>query len=278
MRWYGAFRLGPVLLAFLIYGLASTCYAQVPQGTEHVSGSGFCVQCHDVHQAEGDYVLTREATVTAVCETCHGTFGASEPEDVTWSSPPTDFGGSNASTSTLLAYTVDMTSMSATEMDAVPGHTLGVMANDESVRVMDSIPGGSGSLRVTTSGQYGEYNQALYSGDSATTYSGTRGLYCASCHTAHGAMGQILPGPGMLSANPNHVETTATDTLSFCLSCHDRRSSLGPEANHPDSYCLICHADQPGGMDFPHTGTNLKLLASEPDELCLLCHTTGTLP
>ena len=45
-------------------------------GFSPTGGTDFCIQCHDIHEATGDYVLTRKATVTAVCATCHGLFGA----------------------------------------------------------------------------------------------------------------------------------------------------------------------------------------------------------
>lgn len=278
MRWHGVLS-GALFMAFiLVLVLVANAQAQVPPYYSHGAGSDFCIQCHDVHEASGDYVLTREATVTAVCQTCHGMFGAPVPTVVIWSSPPPDFSGGDATASTLLAYSVDMTSMTSPEMDAVPGHSLGVMAGNAIVRELDSIPGGSSSLKVMTSGQYGEFNEGLYSGEPTTSFSGTKGLYCASCHTAHDTIGQMLPGPDLLSSKPNHVDTAAVDTLTFCLSCHDQRDNMGVEVNHSASYCLTCHTHQPGEPDFPHSSTNQKLLYEEPDTLCILCHTSGNLP
>jgi predicted CXXCH cytochrome family protein len=129
-----------------------------------------------------------------------------------------------------------------------------------------------------TSGQYGGISEGLYSGESVMSFASTKGLYCASCHTAHDTIGQMISGPDLLSSKPNHSSTFATDTLSFCITCHDRRDDDGIESNHPDDYCLTCHANQPGESDFPHTSTNQRLLVLEPDALCILCHTSGTLP
>src|SRR3972149_8153832 len=45
----------------------------IPHGGYSVSTDA-CLQCHDVHEAAGDYVLMRWSTVTNVCGTCHGIY------------------------------------------------------------------------------------------------------------------------------------------------------------------------------------------------------------
>ncbi len=277
-----------VLSVAFILAFSATAFATSPH-TGYAGTTDFCIACHDVHEASGDYVLTREATVTAVCSTCHGVFGATAPTTVSWSSAPTNFSGSDPTTSVLLAYEVDMSTMTAGQMNAVPGHSLGVMAGGLVVNSSDAIPGGSATLKVLTSGQYGEFNDALYNGEAASSKTGTAGLYCASCHTPHSEFGQQIASTQLLSAFPNHEGQSdaalpgynpATDTLSFCIRCHDKRDNGGAEENHPASYCLTCHANDSGGAnaDFPHTGANARLLYQEPDALCVLCHTTGNLP
>ena len=47
-----------------------------------------CLSCHDVHNAQGDYVLMRESTVTAVCGTCHVVYGAATGTTPSWTEPP----------------------------------------------------------------------------------------------------------------------------------------------------------------------------------------------
>ncbi len=274
-----------VLSVAFILAFSATAFAQTSPHTGYGATTDFCIACHDVHEASGDYVLTRESTVTAVCGTCHGLFGAAAPGSVSWTSPPTDMAGTDPTASTLLAYEVNMSTMTAAQMDAVPGHSLGVMYGGTTVRSSDAIPGGSATLKVMTSGSYGEFNEGLYGGESTTTFTGTQGLYCASCHTPHSEFGQQIAGSQLLSAYPNHtpdasLEPAATDTLSFCIDCHDKRDNVGAENNHPASYCLTCHANDSGGAntDFPHTGANQRLLYDEPDALCVLCHTSGMLP
>ncbi|MDO8736946.1 MAG: cytochrome c3 family protein [Thermoleophilia bacterium] len=265
-------------MAIILLVLPSNAIAQVSPFNGHNAATDFCIQCHDVHEARGDYQLTREATVTATCATCHGLFGALAPPYANWSDSPTNFTGMEPTASTMLAYKVSTNGMSAAEMDAIPGHTLGIMSGNTVVRELDSIPGGSSSLKVMTSGQYGGLSENLYSGEPVTSFESTKGLYCASCHTPHDTIGQLISGPGLLSSKPNHSDTVATDTLTFCLTCHDKRGTSGVEKNHPATYCLTCHDNKAGESDFPHTSSNPRLLQLEPDALCVLCHTAGSLP
>ena len=282
-----------VLPVVFMLAFSASAFATVAPHGGYGATTDFCVSCHDVHEANGDYVLTRESTVTAVCGTCHGVFGAPAPTGVTWSTPPdaaaegftepAPFVGTAPTASTLTAYTNGFTAgMSGAQMDAVPGHSLGVMMGGTVVRSSNAIPGSSTTLKVMTSGQYGGLTEGLYGGGSVTSYTGTKGLYCASCHTPHADAGQMIPGTMLLSARPNHTTgAPAVDEYSFCVSCHDQRDNVGVEKNHPaQAYCLTCHANQASGgtPDFPHSSTNTRILYEEPDALCLLCHTPGTLP
>lgn len=280
-----------VLPVVFVLAFAASAFAVSPHTGYGAGGTDFCISCHDIHEASGDYVLTRQATVTALCGTCHGIFGNPAPADPpNWGgNNPTDFAGTNPTTSTLLAYKVNMAPMTAAQMDAVPGHSLGVMYGGTVVRNLDTMPGSSATLKVMTTGQYGGPTEGLYGGTSVTTFNGTKGLYCASCHTPHAEWGQAIVGtPKMLSALPNHgtidpvtglqTATPAVDELSFCISCHDKRDNVGAENNHPSSYCLTCHANAAGDTDFPHTGTNYRILQMPPDALCVACHQSGTLP
>ncbi|MBI5869934.1 MAG: hypothetical protein HZB44_03095 [Actinobacteria bacterium] len=268
-----------VLSVVFILAFSATAFAASPH-TGYAGTTDYCISCHDMHEASGDYVLTRESTVTGVCGTCHGLFGAAAPAGVTWSGgAPADMAGANPTASIKLAYKVNMSAMTGAQMDATPGHSLGVMYGGTVVRTSDAVPGGSATLKVMTSGQYGGFNNGLYGGETTSTFTGTKGLYCASCHTPHAESGQLIAGTKLLSALPNHsMGTAAADTLDFCISCHDKRDNVGVEKNHPSTYCLTCHANQAGESDFPHTSTNQRLLQLEPDALCVLCHTAGTLP
>lgn len=268
-----------VLSVVFIMAFSATAFAASPH-TGYAGTTDYCISCHDMHEASGDYVLTRESTVTGVCGTCHGLFGNAAPAGVTWSGgAPADMVGANPTASTLLAYKVNMSALSGAQMDATPGHSLGVMYGGTVVRTSDTVPGGSATLKVMTSGQYGGFNNGLYGSEATSTFTGTKGLYCASCHTPHAESGQLIAGTKLLSALPNHtMGAAATDTIEFCISCHDKRDNVGVENNHPSTYCLTCHANTAGESDFPHTSSTQKLLQMEPDALCILCHTAGTLP
>ncbi len=283
-----------VLSVVFMLAFSASAFAVSPH-TGYGASTDYCIQCHDIHEASGDYVLTRQATVTGVCGTCHGVFGAPAPAGLSWgANPPADMAGTNPTSSVKLAYKVDMTGMSAAQMEAVPGHSLGVMRGGLIVRNLDSIPGSDATLKIMTSGQYpGSPAIPLYGGEAATSKNGTKGLYCASCHTPHGEAGQLIPGSKLLSANPNHdwTNTVTTNDQAFCTACHDKRDNVGVEKNHPDSMCTFCHANEtvddgtgvripkPGAAsDFPHSSTNTRILQAEPDDLCLICHSAGTLP
>jgi len=292
-----------VLIALPVALLAFTGVAMAgvaPHGG-YGAGTDYCLQCHDVHDAAGDYALTREATVTETCATCHGLFG--NTPDGTWTSPPVDLvDGANATVSVYSAYK-NVGAMEAS------GHGLGVTLNGEPANNSDVIPHGTVGLRVMKSADYHEGTK--YNNEAASTFRGTAGLYCASCHTPHGSLtGQDLNGNGipdtqgtvaqgnygrelvvddsasshpknvnpnrLLSSMPNHVETQVTSYNGFCMACHDEAGVQGmandPMHNHP-ALCVSCHKKgAKGAADFPHTSGNQKLLGSDSDKNCTGCH------
>ncbi|MHB1325922.1 MAG: cytochrome c3 family protein [Thermoleophilia bacterium] len=289
-----------VVLAFSATAMAATVSPHGGYSTTTAGGNtDYCLTCHDVHEAQGDYVLMRKNTVTAVCGTCHGLFGATAGTGGAAGVVPNwgkaDFTGADPTASGKSAYKVSMpTSMTTDQMDAVPGHSLGVMNGKSGVDPADpnggadAIPGGSGTLKVMTSGLYNGTNRPAY----ASSYASTGGLYCASCHTPHGDFGQKIPGAKLLSSKPNHSATAITASQSadgerqFCLACHNLRASqaaVGPNHNHPDSVCLTCHGNEYAGAagavyDFPHSSSIKRMLTREPDTLCTSCHSASSLP
>lgn len=301
------------LLTLLIS--ASTAWAGVAPHGNYGDTTDYCVTCHDVHDAKGTYVLTREATVTQTCNVCHGLFGQGS-KNGTWTGnqPPNLAPMNNASGSQYAAYENTTARQS--------GHRLGVSLNNEpssndsgyvnaeGISDRNDIPGGSANLRVVKSSDYGYDATNLYSGDNAGNYAGTNGLYCASCHTPHGAptadgsgnAGQQLISSELaknggtdgkanpltakiLSSRPNHnsTMTAATSYNGFCLGCHNERDqvSVSGHNNHPP-FCTTCHGNGSGQYvaDFPHTSGNSRLLEKSSDQLCLDCHKTSgtTLP
>lgn len=175
--------------------------------------------------------------------------------------------------------------------EAALGGGLYVFADGET-KDANYIPGGSNTLTAI--------KEAAYPAKvDVTSFAGTNGLYCASCHTPHGNFGQQLLVTGtsdtpatrkLLSGAPNHssnisIASWGTEANLWCEKCHDKRKSVAGSSthNHPSSFCTTCHAnstDDPtgDGGDFPHTGLNPNLLSKEPDALCVSCHKKGWLP
>lgn len=237
-----------------------------------------CLQCHDIHEAAGDYVLMRQATVTAVCGTCHTLYQAAP----TGAYDP-GYSGTEAGTAAgLAAYKVPAASALTHE-----GHRLGLGSGtytfaDGQTGDGSYIPGGTDAL---TAIEYLAYPDTV----NALSFTATNGLNCASCHTPHGTFGNMVDtavSSKMLSSKPNHVDSAvplanwATDGGKWCGACHDKRTSGGAIHNHPDYACLDCHGDDLTAPteDFPHTSGVQNILSLEPDELCIQCHVAGLLP
>ncbi|MHB1342224.1 MAG: cytochrome c3 family protein [Coriobacteriia bacterium] len=240
-----------------------------------------CLQCHDIHEAQGDYVLMRQATMTAVCGTCHTLYltaptGAFNP----------GYSGTEAGTAAgAQAYRVASAQALTHE-----GHRLGLGSGAytfaDGVSADGSyIPGGTSGLTAIA---YLSYPTT----DTALAYSATNGMSCASCHGPHGTYGNVLPATvsaAILTSKPNHaagavagVVNWVDDGGKWCASCHDKRMQSAVYNNHPDEACLTCHGDSLAPVDatpdFPHTGEVANLLTLEPDNLCIQCHVASTLP
>jgi len=127
-----------------------------PHGGYSTTG-GFCRQCHSVHQANGGYALLSAASLTATCATCHGTMGTLADRT---------------------AY--DLSSPAS-------GHTIGASAP----------PGEQGIVMTQTDWQF-SWGSHAPAADAATPADAGRasetggGLYCGSCHAAHGDYGQLV--------------------------------------------------------------------------------------
>lgn len=143
-----------------------------PHGGYNAS-TNYCMQCHEVHNATGDYAMMAESSVTATCATCHGYLGAG-PVGASLSGPGT---GTIGTVSLRTAF--DNTSPGA-------DHGIGSL----------SIPHGGGTLTQSDWDYAWKYGMtttdAVTASGAGTAASGTGGLYCASCHTPHGEFGQMV--------------------------------------------------------------------------------------
>lgn len=322
-------------LTLLMAGVALAAGTKIPHGGYDTSTDA-CLQCHDVHESAGDYVLTRWNTVTYTCGSCHylyktnpqlsqdasatanlGASARSAPNTVIgayyndaalagttpayvpgYAGSDVDPGGyaagiSNSVGARTSAYERDLANPANGEHNLSRGQFGTFVFNDGKVADANYIPGGFYPLTAIKRAQYGQTVPT-------TTYSGTAGLYCASCHTPHGNFGQLLlksdgsmTSTKILSSKPNHNPTAIVvnnwigEGYLWCEVCHGKRK---PEAidpadgkvyhNHPDQFCLNCHGNKVAGSntDFPHTGELYNLLTNEPDALCVTCHVPGSLP
>ena len=274
----------------------------------------FCLQCHDIHAAAGDYALMWKDTVTNTCATCHGVYQVTpaEGDDRHPGYPgPESHPGQAAGRS---VYEVPLGDAFIHE-----GHRLGQNLSGASNWTYASGPDGAIETEPYTTDtpnfipgsgfpgvddyeyltRINNWTNYLAGGDMSSFLASERdalgGLYCASCHSPHGTTrGNALPSNltkgKLLSARPNHAQASIPtagwtswndDGYNWCLSCHEQRSEPDtPDGvkphNHPASFCLECHGDNPAATpDFPHTGVK-NLLADYPDELCVdSCHAFG---
>lgn len=256
------------------------------------AGTDYCLSCHDVHDAAGDYALMREATVTETCATCHNLFGMTA--DGTWTVAPPDLGGSStveptAAGSQYSAYTFTGTAKKS-------GHDLGVSLNGQPSLNSDIIPGGSLSLRVMRSEDYEEGDR--YDHESVLAFDATQGLYCASCHTPHGMItgndtvarssvdGSCVAGTDGIDDAPK-TKTQGNFGRQLvseqCGSTHPKDvpaakllSSMPNHAAEPvdvnyeegayNAFCISCHDQQDDGSD----PVNDEIHNHPP--LCVSCH------
>lgn len=284
-RLSAALAIAAVCLLIMAIPASATDGATIPHGNFSTT-TDVCLQCHDLHEAAGDYVLMRKNTMTGVCATCHNLYQA----------PPTGaynpgYSGTEAGTAAdKMAFRVP-----AAQALTHEGHRLGLGSGTYTFADGVSgdgsyIPGGTQAL---TAIQYLSYPATT----TATTFAATDGLSCASCHAPHGTFGNVVPSAvsaKLLSSKPNHQsdDIPMTDWIDdggkWCGGCHDKRLPGGVDGsgktcyNHPEEQCLTCHGDTVSPLDatpdFPHTSEVINLTTMEPDTLCLQCHIAGTLP
>lgn len=174
------------LVSLLVFGLGTVAWAQTdgptppeegdPVGSDvsphggYDSTSNFCLQCHEVHKAGGEYALLWKGSVTATCATCHGLNGAA----ATGTRDPVG-PGTIGTAAARTAY--DVASPSAE-------HDIG-----------SSSPPGETGITITQS----DWAYHGWPTTDATTPAGAGtasdvggGLYCASCHAPHGTYGQVV--------------------------------------------------------------------------------------
>ncbi len=201
----------------------SAAYAASAQYGANQNATDFCLQCHMVHDAEGDYALMREQTVTQTCATCHNVFGHSptgqwtRPRLVNWNEDPNEV---QPTTAIVGAYKNETAGGGAGPQSE---HGLGVIL-DKNGNVVPGAEGRAGAddiagecdtdasrggttdggqrtncsnlLKVISPASYAagltnfgvNAGGPIYSGQESNQFAATNGLYCASCHSVHGSL------------------------------------------------------------------------------------------
>ncbi len=188
-------RVGMVagLLGILLFALGGAALASTgqngptppkvgdPVGTDvsphggYSSTSNFCMQCHEVHKAPGEYALLWKASVTSTCATCHGYMGSA----ATGTRDPV---GSGTIGTASLRTVYDVTS-------AASEHDIGASSPPGETGITMTQSGWSYSWKY--SGGPPAVNSSTAAGAGTASDTGG-GLYCASCHTPHGDYGQAI--------------------------------------------------------------------------------------
>jgi hypothetical protein len=137
------------------------------------ASTGYCLQCHSVHNAGGAYALMYEQSVTDTCNTCHGLNGSA-----------TGTGANNVTIGTQQLATASSRDVYYVSTPAA-SHTIGATSVPDSNGV--TITEGGWSYHMSF-----PHASSTTPAGAGTSAAGVGGLYCASCHTPHGTYGQAV--------------------------------------------------------------------------------------
>ncbi len=280
-----------LVVVFLSSAMALSSMNWPNPHSQYDASTDFCLQCHDIHEAGGDYALMYKDTVVNVCGTCHGVYqqspsGARQPSYGGTMIPPS--GGTAASRT---VYKIPIAQRYTHE-----GHRLGQLGSGNTTftyaggdangndpyyyttTTADWIPGSGGTLltRIPSWTYYyggGYIDPASYPASGRTALNG---LYCASCHSPHGTVFGNAITWRLLSRRPNHIpDPDTTETLDTTMSPSVDGTSYPWATNFTQAggkWCIKCHKRRwengtPDGQK-PHT---------HPARFCINgCHGNNT--
>jgi len=156
--------------------------------------TNFCLQCHEVHKATGEYALLWKSSVTATCATCHALFGAASGTGTRDPVGPGTIGTASARSAYDLAGPSAEHAVGST---SPPGET-GITITESDWAFSWRYSGGPPAKNATTAAGAG----------TASELGG--GLYCASCHTPHGEYGQAVNTKKVLTSTDGSFGTQTT--------------------------------------------------------------------
>lgn len=251
----------------------------IPHGG-HNTATDACLQCHDVHQSAGDYVLGRFQTVTAVCGSCHTLYQQTLPfsggslvqsTDPVWATQVegdaaglTDYGGSptedantmntgSAGSSVYINYNPGYSGLEA----PVPGW----YAN-----------GGNPTNQVGNGSPYEVYEKPLSAADGSD---GRRGHRLGSVFTLGAS---IMHGDGVTDALDYIPGSTSRLTAIGTPSVADSATDIGygymlptvsvsefPVSLNGGLYCASCHSPhgQLSGQGYDGAENNSNMISPE---------------
>ena len=308
------------IIAFMLYtGVALAINDTTPAAGFYTSGAGdqiphggydvttdACLQCHDVHESSGDYVLIRWRTVTDVCGSCHYLYTKDPMTLEANGSNPVLGGAADRSTRGINGeYNAapgdpydDVSYAPGYSSDVAPAIGAGVsVGSPYSAYEFDlagARPDGEHNLqRGDGLWQYNDdpdnFKTADYipggnsrltaikkadypNTDNVLNFTALQGLYCASCHTPHGNFGQQLfmtPGAGELTPT-----VLANSKILAGKPNHVRKNVPAITINDSwasggGKWCAECHDRRLEGAIDPVDGS---ILHNHPDFACLQCH------
>lgn len=304
----------------IVFMMAGTAWANHDPDTSttidphagYSTTTDFCLQCHDIHDAGGDYALMRNQTVTATCATCHGVYVI---DPGSWPLPePTGaydpgYGGTTASVAVDIAFGSQshVYDIPADEKYTHEGHRLGQGLNAsatvyeyaDSTETTDTaayIPGGSSLLSRIPSWSY--WKSAYFdtslpaisappwdaANESTSAGGGTNalgGLYCGSCHALHGDKADTGYGNSL----PESVfpDTSMNNKLLSAIPNHTTptlESVVTTWTSNGFYWCARCHDERLEVVTQTGTSTGGEPwyttdgtgTHNHPSSYCLQCH------
>jgi Doubled CXXCH motif (Paired_CXXCH_1) len=146
----------------------------------------YCLQCHQVHSTTfpstdlaGEYALMAQLSVNATCNTCHGIGSGGLSSTPTGARDP-GFAGTEGTVSTRAVYT------------EASVHTLGATSGPGSPYMQSGWSYGWTFRSFTPGIGPGPFGPSTQPAGVGTATSSSGGLYCGSCHSAHGEFGQVV--------------------------------------------------------------------------------------